>query len=213
MILKEKTGLSDRNSTRTFMTIAIPVEISRQISSVLKVFYKEARNLVFVPNDQMHITLQFLGNDISKGTLDRIGETIQPYIKQINSPLVKTGDLRFGHKSQLIPTVLFLEIDQTPEIQEITRVIHNVIKELDFGEVRREKDYKKLIYHITLARAKHHVGRSFGRTIQGIIAKTNIPSLEFYPKTINLTNSKYSIKGSKYTEYSSFPLINEKPVE
>lgn len=213
MILKEKTGLSDRNSTRTFMTIAIPMEISRQISSILKVFYKDARNLLFVPNDQMHITLQFLGNDISKGTLDRIGETIEPYIKQIHSPLVKTGDLRFGHKSQLIPTVLFLEIEQTPEIQEISRVIHNVIKELDFGEVRREKDYKKLIYHITLARAKHHVGRSFGRNIQNIISKTNIPSFEFYPKSINLTNSKYSIKGSKYSEYSSFPLINEKPVE
>jgi 2'-5' RNA ligase len=213
MIIKEKTGLSDRNSTRTFMTIAIPMDISRQISSILKVFYKEARNLVLVPNDQMHITLQFLGSDISKGTLDKIGETIAPYIKQIQAPLIKTGELRFGHKSQLIPTVLFLEIEQTPEIQEITRVIHNVIKELDFGEVRREKDYKKLIYHITLGRAKHHVSRSFGRTIIGIINKTTVPSFEFYPSCISITNSKFSIKGSKYTEYSSFALTNEKPVE
>lgn len=208
MIIKEKTGLANRNSVRSFITINIPFDLSRQISQVVKVLSKEARNFTFVPIDQMHITLQFLGDQVSKESLKQIANKLTPLIAQVDPPVIKTGQLRFGHKSQMIPTVLFLEVEQTEEMQNITKLIHYGIKGLSLHDVRREKDYKKLIYHITLGRAKHHVSRSFGRQIINIIKTATVPEFEFKPDHIYVLNSKYTIKGHKYSEFSSFAFKN-----
>jgi len=210
MIIKKHTALGNKNSVRSFIGINIPFDLSRKISSALKMFSKENRNFNYTNVEQYHITLQFLGDMVSSQSLQLISERLRPVFAQIESPLIETGQLKFGHKSQIIPTVLFIEIQPSPELMEITRNIHFVIKDLNLKDVRREKDYKKLIYHVTLARAKHHISRSFGRNIISIIRSNEIPNYSFKPASISLLNSRYTIKGHKYSEHSSFLFKRDK---
>jgi 2'-5' RNA ligase len=205
MIIKTHTGLGDRKTVRSFIAINIPFDTSRAIKQILRAFYKQDRNLVYVPIDQMHITLQFLGDGVSQESLDLIAKKLQPLIRQLPPVVVHTGQLRFGHKSQTIPTVLFLEVEQTEELQNLTKVIHYGMKSLSLPDIRREKDYTRLIYHITLARAKHHVARSFGRQMNGVIKTMSVPILEFKPDKVHLLTSKYTIKGHRYSENYVFP--------
>lgn len=204
MIIKKHTALSNKNSVRSFIGINLPFDLSRKISSHLKIFSKENRNFNYTNIEQYHITLQFLGDMVSSESLQLISQRLKPVFSQIEKPLIETGQMKFGHKSQIIPTVLFLEIQPSSELLEITRNIHYVIKDLNLPDVRREKDYKKLIYHVTLARAKHHISRSFGRNIISIIRSNDIPFYTFKPTHISLLNSRYTIKGHNYSEYSSF---------
>ena len=204
MIINSKTALKNKNLVRSFIGIGIPFDLSRNIYAHLKIFNSENRNFNFVNIEQMHITLQFLGESVSEDSLEQIANRLKPIFTQIDKPLIRTLGLRFGHKSQIIPTVLFLEVEQSPELHEITENIHYAIKSLSLPDVRREKDYKRLIYHITLGRAKHHVSRNFGRKIINLINTNKIPEYEFYPPYISILNSRFTIKGHKYTNFANF---------
>jgi len=203
MIIKGKTALGKKNAVRSFLSISIPFGISREIYSHLKIFSSEDRNLIYTNVEKYHITLQFLGDEVKNDSLNEIVEKLTPVIHSIQSPLIETEELHFGHKSQIIPTVLFLGIIPSVELLDITREIHYAIKSIGLPDIKKEKDYKKLIYHITLARAKHHVSRSFGRNINNIIRNDPIKTYLFNAPDISILNSSLSIKGQKYTEYAS----------
>lgn len=204
MIIKSRTALRDKNQVRSFIGISIPFDLSRKIYANLKMFSSENRNFVYSNIEQMHITLQFLGESVSEDSLEQISNALRPLFKEVDQPLIRTGGLRFGHKSQIIPTVLFLEVIPSEELKEITERIHYAIKSLSLPDVRREKDYKRLIYHITLGRAKHHVSRNFGRKILSTINANEIPEYEFRPESISILNSRFTIKGHKYSNFADF---------
>lgn len=181
----------DPSLERLFIALQPPLEIRRELGKNNNIFHKEMRNLKFIEQDQLHVTLKFLGGDVSRASKEQIIELLERIAPQLWAPVVKVKDLHFGFAKQMIPTILHYNIEATDSMQNITAVIHEQLMNLELDDVKREKDYKKLVYHMTIGRAKHNSNRAYGRKIREII-KNEAKSIdkEFIPDTMYLLKSK-----------------------
>jgi 2'-5' RNA ligase len=181
----------DPKLSRLFVALQPPLELRRELSKNNGIFNKEMRNLKFIEQDQLHLTLKFLGDEVSPDSKDRIIELLNDISLQLYAPVVRVLDLRFGFPKQMTPSILFYNIEATKSMQILTELVHEQIMNLDLPDVKREKDYKKLVYHMTIGRLKHNSNRAYGRKIRGIINEKALRiDKEFIPDTIYLLKSK-----------------------
>lgn len=193
-------------SERLFIGILPPLNLTRILAKNKSIFSKETRNLNFVPEDQLHITIKFLGPNISEDSKQQIIEVLNNIVPHINAPEIKILDLSFGFKGQLTPNVIFYYVEATKELKDLGSIIHEKIKALELSDVKREKDYRKLSYHLTIARCRHHSYRAYGRKIRALIKEKAVPIEEtFIPEELCLIRSKL-INGThtKYEVIKSF---------
>lgn len=206
----------DPSLERLFIAIQPPLELRRELSKNNNIFSKEMRNFKFIDQDQLHLTLKYLGSEVSQDSKKKIIDLLSFIAPQIYSPTVKIKDLQYGFPRQMIPTLLYYNIEANKSMQEVTSIIHDQIMELDLPDVKREKDYKKIVYHLTIGRAKHNSNKAYGRKIRGLI-KENSQDIdkEFIAETMYLLKStltkgvhpKYEIIGQ--FKFKSAPAIRE----
>jgi 2'-5' RNA ligase len=182
---------------RVFLGFYVPKEISDLIRDVTRKLNKEARNFYFVDIEQLHLTIQFLGGNVSYESLEQIYHLLKSKnYKQ--HPQISISNLSFGFSGQAIPSVMHLEVDNTKELRDYSRSIHNDVKSLELEDTKRQKDYAKLIYHITIARNKRNMSRSFGRRIKELVDSIQIEPISFVPEKLHLIKSTVVKNKNKY---------------
>lgn len=183
---------------RLFLALTPPHEFIQEVRDIYRKFSKEARNLSFVPLNQLHLTIQFLGTEVSTDSLNLISQAFRTIELQLQQITIKTNAIRFGFKGQRIPQIIYLAINDSNELKEFTRQVHSVIKSLGLYDTKRKKDYAKLIYHITLARVKHNTSKSYSKTINQIISQMDVSNLQFTAQNIYLIKSEVEKKQQIY---------------
>ena len=179
------------NGERLFVAIQPPIEVRREILQNHQIFGSDERNFRFINPEQLHITIKFLGSDVSLDSKEQIIKEIQNILPQIESPTIIFEGLQFGFSKQMIPRIMFYNIKATPELQLLNRLVHEHIKDLELEDVKREKDYKKVVYHLSVARTKHNSNKTFGRNINKLIKEKAKPiTIQFTPEKIYLIKSK-----------------------
>ena len=193
---------------RLFIALQLPLELRRALHKNNSIFIKELRNLRFIEEDQLHLTLKFLGNGVSIDSRDCIIELLKAISPDMQAPLVKIEGLQFGFPKQMIPRILFYNIEANRSMQSLTTLIHEKLMNLELSDIKREKDYKKMVYHLSIARTKHNSNRAFGRKIREIIKSQSQPiNLEFIPDCLFLIKSTlYHVSAPRYEIIAKFPL-------
>ncbi len=200
------------NGERLFVAIQPPLEIRREILQNNLIFTSEARNFRFVNPEQLHITIKFLGSDVSRDSKEQIIQMLQSLIPQIERPTIVFENLQFGFSRQMIPRVMFYNVEANTGMQLLNRLVHEHIKDMELPDIKREQDYKKLIYHLCVARTKHNSNRTFGRDVNAIIKEKAKPiTLQFSPEKLYLIKSKlHHTSDPRYEIVAQFDFARQK---
>ena len=197
----------DRHSHyRAFLAITPTEDVRAQIRDLNRKFKKYGRNFRFTPLDQLHSTLQFLGNSVSGDSITMIEENISPIVLELQGFTVRLDKLNFGFPGQNIATHSFLSIDEESELNSLTKLIHENIKSLGLIDVNKKKDHSKLINHMTIARVKGHSNRGFTREIIEFIETLKQQPLELVVSEVKIITSIYVDNSTKYSELVSMGL-------
>lgn len=202
----EKKIIKKAPSERYFLALYPPLELRRRIAHVYTLYSKEARNFRFVEPEQMHVTVKFLGDDLKQHSLNEIVALIDRSVIQLTPPKLEITGIRFGFPHQVIPRILFFNIDSNRELAELSNTVHNKITALELADIVEQKDYKKSSYHLTIARAKHHSSRNYGRVMRKITKEIVLePDLSFTADKLYLIKSKIQRDSSpKYQFLAEF---------
>lgn len=201
----------DKSHTyRVFLAIVPPVEVRATLRDYNRSLKKHARNFRFVSIEQLHITLQFIGNGVSGHSLETLIENITNVTKDIHAFDLTLDNIHFGFPSQNIPHLLFYSITPSNELKELVGIVHETNKELKLSDTNKKKDHSKLINHLTVGRTKRDTNRSFGREIQNELKNLNFKPLTFKVEGFQLVSSVFRETGTVYSVLATFPLVDTK---
>ncbi len=177
-------------------------EYLRDINRELKNF---SRNFKFVAIDQLHITLQFLGDSVSGQSISQIEKRLS-LITRTQQPFNITIDrLSFGFPAQNIASLLYYNLVDDYDLRDFTLNLHNSLKTLGLNDIKRKKDHAKLIHHLSIARTKHDMSRSFTKEVNEFISTLNIKPITFEVQGIQIVSSIFKNNKTTYNILVEFP--------
>ncbi|MHB0945709.1 MAG: RNA 2',3'-cyclic phosphodiesterase [Sedimentisphaerales bacterium] len=160
-----------------------------KLQSQLKQGLRNGNGLKWVPPEQMHLTLKFLG-EVDNGRIDEIGEAIKTACfekKAFEFELSAVGT--FGRPTK----VLWLGSEkQSSELIALAESVEQAMQELGF-----EKENRPFSAHLTLARVKDAGVEKNLRRVVNENQKAEIPAIKV--DSVYLYKSQLTLDGPVYT--------------
>ncbi len=176
------------------MRLFIAIELSDDIKTALGRLRSDIPGARWVPADQIHLTLAFLG-EVDEATTERLsGELLQ-----IQAPEFKlrfTGTGCFPDRRR--PRVLWIGLEPEPRLNILAAGVRAAV--LSCGIPQEERPFSP---HITLARLKLPASKEAGAFLDQP-AKQTIPSL--LVREFTLFQSRLTTQGAVHTQIKHFPL-------
>lgn len=192
---------------RLFLGLFPDDETLVKIRDSIRQLDKIKRNFNFLPYEQMHMTVKFLGANVSDGSAQYITEKLTEITPNIKTTEIKLNKLMYGFKGQKKPNVMFFQIKENEAIDNLVSKVHKHVKGMKLADVIRQKDRKKFLHHVTIARVKRSVSNSLVRQTREAIDKVNIPEeISFTPKEMYLVQSILTPTGPEYKKMAKFKL-------
>ena len=182
---------------RTFISIPVPREVWSKKNMLYSTLEDSPSNINWVKNEQLHLTIKFLG-ETTESLFDKIKSEIadaasksEPFELTIH----KTGC--FPKKER--PRILWLGINGN--IPSLNSLFLNVEKKMEvLGFPKSEEDY---IPHITLARLKYPQKHTPDITT---FLKSSYDPIDFTVDRVQFLSSELLPSGTIYTLLGSYPL-------
>ena len=185
------------NLVRTFISIPVPNEVKSKKNMLYSTLENSPSNISWVKNEQLHLTLKFLGHtpeasfDNIKSEISKITSTINPFKLVID----KTGC--FPKKER--PRVLWLGINgNTTALNDLFLRIDKKMDKIGFP-----CSDKEFFPHITLARVKYP--QKHTPDISTFL-KSSYDPIDFTADRVQFLSSELLPSGTFYTSLGSFPL-------
>jgi 2'-5' RNA ligase len=193
--------------SKLFIAFDLPIDLKRKLYANNRIFTKESRNIRFVEPEQMHMTIKYLGNNISNNTIAKVVEVLHEISLNTFPVHIEIESLRIGFPHQLIPKLIFYNIEPTLELDRIYIETNRRLRKLDIPELLLNTSLKKDVYHISIGRLKHQLNRAFIRKLREIVNNFEFDPLEFELNEFLLIRSDpISSQGVKYTILQRFKL-------
>lgn len=191
---------------RAFIAIIPPLEGRVALRDVNRKLKKFSRNFRFVAVDQLHLTLQFLGNSVSGYSIAQIEETLRPLIQNHNPFEVELGKLNFGFPGQNIASLLYYDLKEDLQLKAFVKEVHSNLQGLDIVDIKRKKDHAKLINHLTVARTKSDMSRSFTREVNDFLSTMPSSPIRFQVSEVVIMSGVFKDSRTSYSTLVSLPL-------
>lgn len=139
---------------RAFIAVEIDNQTKQKILELISIFKKSNADIKWITDDQIHLTLKFLGN-IDKDKVREISDSISDISDNFNS--FKIAFSRIGAFPSLNhPAVIWLGIDKGAEsLKTLNEKIETALEKLGFE--RESREFKP---HLTLGRVKSNKNMS-----------------------------------------------------
>lgn len=177
---------------RLFIAINLNASSIEQIQNICF----GVKNARWVPADQMHLTLRFIGKCDSA-----LFSNIQSILEQVNLPafsLAAEGVGYFPPRGK--PRVLWIGIRPSPELQVLRATIDKCLNKIGIPEER-----KKFHPHITVARMRDN---SPPRTIIPFLTQNSLFKIDaFQVKNFYLYSSVLRQEGALHRIEETYPLL------
>ncbi len=182
---------------RSFIAITLPAEVKSSINQAVRQWKSLSDQVKWVPPDQYHLTLAFLG-EVSQEQIPEIAEATAAQL--IGLPPFTIQISGFGaFPSRNRARVLWLGIARgTDSLQEAYRRVWSALQPFGFAS---DGSFHP---HVTLGRVKTSLGN---------LALTNVPSeisevqASFTVGQVELIKSELLSAGPKYTQLHFMPLL------
>ena len=182
---------------RTFLCFPVPMEVRSKKNMLYSTLEKSPAQIKWVKNDNLHLTLKFIGytteSQISKiiNILSKITIDYKPFQLIIN----KTGC--FPKKER--PRTLFLGVDG--QINSLNDLFQNIETELEKIDI--EKDRNQFFPHITLAKIKYPQAHT---PDIDLFLKSSYDPIDLSLDRVQFFSSELLPSGAIYTLLKTFPL-------
>ncbi len=192
---------------RLFIGLFPPQSFLRFVTETMREFDKEKRNLNNIPLEQIHLTLKFIGSEVSLETYDEIYDLLKRFEGQYTKPEISVNKVRLGFPGQIDPRHLILDIESTDTLLELSNSLHKLIKHLGLRDTIRWKDKQFNEFHVSISKLKDSASSTKGKDIKRICEtlKTPIPE-SFYPEEMLLMESVLINGVPKYRKLASIKL-------
>jgi len=205
--MKYKIARTPRHQViSSFLAIVPPKEIQAQIRDIKRSLHSEIRNFNFVPLERVHIIIKFLGVGVAHESLNLIQDLLENIKNKRQIFDLNLVQLKFGLPYQNIPRVLFIDVEPNKILEKLCTDLHYSIKSMGLTDIVKEKDFYRNISHLTIAKVKHNVSRSFGRKINKLLKNLVFHQINFTVDRIFLIKSSFS---NKKPQDISYEIIKE----
>jgi len=155
---------------RLFIGIPLEKKITREIYSLYNKF-KNLKNAKFVNKENLHITLKFLG-EVDEEKIPLIKNAIDSSVSNFEKFFISTNKIS-GFPAEKRAKVIWFNVDKNSD--KIERIFNSL--EINLEKIEFEKEEKKFVPHITIARVKE------GANIEFIVKNLNF---EFKSEVISM---------------------------
>jgi RNA 2',3'-cyclic 3'-phosphodiesterase len=186
---------------RAFIAVELPLEIRQAVCNTTSKVRNELGALVrWVPLENMHLTLKFLG-DVSPSNVDLLSQMLRA-----ETDLFNCFDLRLSglgsFPSLKRPRVIYIGIQAPAVLESLQRGIESDSRRLGY-----ESEERGFSPHLTIGRVKQNVTATEQQTIRRALEETKIDSLgTARVDSIQLFKSDLRPTGSVYTRLYSASL-------
>ncbi|MCR9140695.1 MAG: RNA 2',3'-cyclic phosphodiesterase [bacterium] len=176
---------------RLFIAIPLPEEISERVAGVCR----GLPDVRWVSPERMHLTLRFLGDDISPERMEAVVDVLAT-VRCPGFVLRPRGIGRFMHPRS--PGVLWLGVHEEPALRELHRRIDSRLSSVGFASEKRAFEP-----HITIARLK---GVSDSRVLEYLQLHGEFATDSFEVEDFVLFSSVLRPGGAQHEIEEVFPL-------
>ena len=188
---------------RLFVAVELPPAVREHLRAVRESVEKEAPGIWWTREENLHITLKFLG------------DTAETWVKRLAAALATAGQHVPIHLRteglEFFPPAGDIRIISAGVAGDVTRLwaLQDAVETIcqDQGYARESRHY---VPHITLARAKAKV-RSSLRPVAEKLAAPLWPGPWFTVESFVLMQSILRAEGATYVPLERFPLTNQGP--
>jgi 2'-5' RNA ligase len=184
---------------RTFIAIELPGDLREHIYARTSGLRSVARSVKWVPAENLHITLKFLGN-MPETLLPEIEKAIREAVTSLSAfEMVFTGAGAFPESPKKPPRVVWVGVEAPDVLYEVQRGVEAAMAPLGF-----EPETRPYSPHLTIGRVRQPPrggllrremetleGEKFGKVLVGEVA---------------LMKSTLHPAGARYERLFSFPL-------
>jgi len=200
-------NVSKSKKYRLFLAIFPPQEYITYFRDVIRLLDKQKRNVKSNPVDQIHMTLKYIGSEVSEHTKDIILEDFQNLSGQFPPPEIKIKKIQLGFPYQTDPVHIIAELENSPSLIYLANIIHSRLKVIDRDDTIRWKMKHSDSFHITLGRIKPKKAKSIGREVNTLIEKIDFPAPDaFVPEYMELMESEITAQGPVYKKLARIKL-------
>jgi RNA 2',3'-cyclic 3'-phosphodiesterase len=191
---------------RIFIAADIPPSLQQAIQQKVGLLRKTIgdRSVRWVPVQNMHLTLKFLG-DVSPANVESLKEILRN--EADSCPVFDITISRLGSfPNSKRPRVLFIGIQAPAQLEALQRGIDSATSRLGY-----ESEARPFSPHLTIGRVKETATASDLQKIRGILDQVKIDSLGTTGvDSVHLYKSELKPGGSVYSKLYSAPLRTER---
>lgn len=186
--------MSYNKAMRLFIAINLPQDVQLKVAKLVDRIKPKFRTKAnFVPAENWHLTLCFLGNQ-PENSLTGIKQAIQDTALNFSSPKINFKEMNYGPEKHPYMVWLIGTEQTSKDLAKIKKYLENRL--IEYG-VRFRLDCRNFNAHLTLVRLPKY-------------GKPNLPEIQtgtdigFYGKSIDLMQSNLDKNGAKYTRLMEF---------
>lgn len=185
---------------KLFIALFPSKEVLDNLRDSRRKYTKFKRHFNYIPIDQLHVTLKYLGNKVSEFSYEQIVLELKKHEGNYGPVEVTVKGVQFGFPKQSSPRVLMAKVVGTDEMSKLAEVIHNLIRNLRFRDVINFRRRYGKNYHITLARSTDRTSRNIVKSIISDSANYKTTELGTFTATeMAIVSSDFSFtKGVTY---------------
>src|SRR5689334_10530352 len=186
---------------RAFIAVELPLEIRQAVCQSTSKLRNEVGELVrWVPIENMHLTLKFLG-DVSPSNMEMLSQ-----ILRAETDLFTCFELRLNGIGSFPnlkrPRVIYIGIQAPAALESLQRGIESASRRLGY-----ESEERVFSPHLTVGRVKQNVTATEQQVIRRALEATQIDLLgTARVDSVQLFKSDLKPTGSVYTQLYSAPL-------
>ncbi|MBN2016177.1 RNA 2',3'-cyclic phosphodiesterase [Candidatus Dojkabacteria bacterium] len=182
---------------RLFLAIFPPEEVLEFLKGIQRDLNQFNKFLKFTEPELIHITLKFLGSDVSRDCLEEFLPLLKQKVSCFEQFNVRIHEARFGFPDQRWPRILYVSVKNNERIDKLSSTINAAIEGLDLPDILSEKWLDKPTFHFTIARTKSRITESVIFDIRRKLKQIELWE-GFLVKKIKLVESSLYKEGPKY---------------
>lgn len=185
-------------NVRVFIAIPLPQRVQEAVEEILEEIKMEMKGVAWVPRENLHITLKFLG-EVKDQDIDPIAAVLKREGGQFPSfPLSLKGWGAFPSNSRA--RILWVPVE---EGMEMVGILHEKV-ESALGGLGYERDRRPFRGHVTVGRVRRRKGAPIIELLPG---KCELFG-EFEANSIHICKSTLTKKGAIYDIIEEVPLTD-----
>ena len=189
---------------RCFVAVELPEEVRSSVDRVVGPLRETGADVKWVPADNLHVTLKFLG-DVEPETVEALNEELRKKLSHYRPFYIKIAHMGFFPAGR-VPRVLWVGIEDCPALSDVQKEVERAAAGLGF--LREDRPFSP---HLTIGRVRSRKG--IERMMTLLMKERETVFAELQVRGISLMRSDLKPAGAEYRCVAHIPFEGGTNVE